>query len=51
MPYINLLFEAVARGNVLHGATPLAETIRLILLPKSKWVLIRKWGTVQDEAL
>jgi chaperonin GroEL (HSP60 family) len=41
----HLLFRAAAREKVLHGATTLADAVRVTLGPKSKCVLIeKKWG-------
>jgi chaperonin GroEL len=40
-----LLYRAAAREKVLHGATALADAVRVTLGPKSKSVLIeRDWG-------
>jgi chaperonin GroEL len=40
-----LLFRAAAREKILHGATALADAVRITLGPKSKCVLIqKKWG-------
>src|SRR5579883_1104735 len=40
-----LLYHAAAREKVLHGATALADAVRVTLGPKSKCVLIgKKWG-------
>jgi chaperonin GroEL len=40
-----VLFHSAARERVLHGATQLADAVRLTLGPKSKSVLIqKKWG-------
>ena len=45
MAHKHLLFEAEAREKVLHGATALADAVRITLGPKSKCVLIeRKFG-------
>ena len=45
MPHKQLLFEADARAKVLHGATMLANAVRVTLGPKSKCVLLeRKYG-------
>src|SRR5208337_110209 len=45
MPYKQVLFRAAARAKVLHGATLLADAVRITLGPKSKSVLIqRAWG-------
>jgi chaperonin GroEL len=45
MPHKQLLFRAAAREKVLHGATTLADAVRVTLGPKSKSVLIeREWG-------
>src|SRR6516164_6190261 len=41
----HLLFRAAARDKILHGATALADAVRVTLGPKSKCVLIdKKWG-------
>ncbi len=45
MSHKHVLFRAEAREKVLHGATALADAVRVTLGPKSKSVLIgRKWG-------
>ncbi|MDP1965968.1 MAG: chaperonin GroEL [Reyranella sp.] len=45
MAYKHVMFRAAAREKVLHGATQLADAIRVTLGPKSKSVLMqRKWG-------
>ncbi|HZT47330.1 MAG TPA: chaperonin GroEL [Hyphomicrobiaceae bacterium] len=45
MPHKQVLFRSVAREKLLHGATQLADAVRVTLGPKSKSVLIqRKWG-------
>jgi chaperonin GroEL len=45
MPYKRLLFQLEAREKVLHGATALADAVRVTLGPRSKCVLIgKKWG-------
>ena len=45
MAYKRVMFRSAAREKVLHGATQLADAIRVTLGPKSKSVLIqRKWG-------
>ncbi len=45
MPHKQLLVRSAAREKVLHGATVLADALRVTLGPKSKCVLIeRKWG-------
>ena len=45
MPHKQLLFRAEARERVLHGATALADAVRVTLGPKSKSVLIeREYG-------
>ncbi len=45
MPYKRVLFRSAAREKILHGATQLADAIRVTLGPKSKSVLIdKKWG-------
>ena len=45
MPHKQLLFEAEARAKVLHGASTLANAVRVTLGPKSKSVLLeRKYG-------
>jgi chaperonin GroEL len=46
MSHKELLFGSAAREKVLHGATALANAVRVTLGPKSKSVLIeKKWGT------
>ena len=41
----HVMFRSAAREKILHGATQLADAIRVTLGPKSKSVLIqRKWG-------
>ena len=42
MPHKQVLFRAAAREKVLHGATLLADAVRITLGPKSKSVLIQK---------
>jgi chaperonin GroEL len=43
--YKQVLFRSAAREKVLHGATQLADAVRVTLGPKSKSVLIQKrWG-------
>jgi chaperonin GroEL len=45
MTHKQITFEAPAREKVLHGASALADAVRVTLGPKSKCVLIeRKWG-------
>jgi chaperonin GroEL len=45
MPNKHLLFRAAAREKILHGATALADAVRVTLGPRSKCVLIdKKWG-------
>lgn len=45
MSHKQLLFKAAAREKILHGATLLADAVRVTLGPKSKCVLIeKKWG-------
>lgn len=45
MAHKQLLFDAEARAKVLHGATTLANAVRVTLGPKSKCVLLeRKYG-------
>src|SRR5512142_2965912 len=45
MAHKQLLFHAEAREKILHGATALADAVRVTLGPKSKSVLIgKKWG-------
>jgi chaperonin GroEL len=45
MAHKQLLFKAAAREKILHGATLLADAVRVTLGPKSKCVLIeKKWG-------
>ncbi|PAY07893.1 chaperonin GroEL [Bradyrhizobium sp. UFLA03-84] len=44
-PHKQVLFHSAAREKVLHGATLLADAVRVTLGPKSKSVLIQKsWG-------
>lgn len=41
----HLLFRGAARDKMLHGATALADAVRVTLGPRSKCVLIeKKWG-------
>jgi chaperonin GroEL (HSP60 family) len=41
-----VLFRSTAREKILHGATQLADAVRVTLGPRSKSVLIeKKWGT------
>jgi len=45
MPHKQVLFRAAAREKILHGATQLADAVRVTLGPRSKSVLIeKKWG-------
>lgn len=45
MAHKRLLFHSVAREKILHGATQLADAVRITLGPKSKSILIQKqWG-------
>ena len=45
MAYKQVLFRSAAREKILHGATQLADAVRVTLGPKSKSVLIQKrWG-------
>jgi chaperonin GroEL len=45
MSHKQLLFRASAREKILHGATLLADAVRVTLGPRSKCVLIeKKWG-------
>ncbi len=45
MAHKQMLFRATAREKILHGATQLADAVRVTLGPKSKAVLIeKKWG-------
>ena len=45
MAHKHLLFQAAAREKILHGATVLADAVRVTLGPRSKSVLIGKtWG-------
>ncbi len=45
MAYKQVLFRSEAREKILHGATALADAVRVTLGPKSKSVLIeKKWG-------
>ncbi len=46
MTHKKLTFRSAAREKILHGATQLAEAVRITLGPKSKSVLLQKsWGT------
>jgi chaperonin GroEL len=45
MAHKQILFRSAAREKILHGATLLADAVRITLGPKSKSVLIQKtWG-------
>jgi chaperonin GroEL len=45
MAHKQVLFRSAAREKILHGATLLADAVRITLGPKSKSVLIQKaWG-------
>ena len=45
MAHKQVLFRSVAREKILHGATQLADAVRVTLGPRSKSVLIeKKWG-------
>ena len=45
MAHRHLLFRTEAREKLLHGASALADAIRLTIGPKAKCVLIqKKWG-------
>lgn len=45
MAHKQVTFQAAAREKILHGATALADAVRVTLGPKSKSVLIeKKWG-------
>lgn len=45
MAHKKLLVKSMAREKILHGATALADAVRVTLGPKSKCVLIeKKWG-------
>lgn len=45
MAHKRVLFKFAAREKILHGATQLADAVRITLGPKSKSVLIQKsWG-------
>jgi chaperonin GroEL len=45
MSHKHLLVQSAAREKMLHGATALADAVRVTLGPKSKCVLIeKKWG-------
>ena len=45
MSFKKVLFSSAAREKVLHGATQLADAVRVTLGPRSKSVLIqKKWG-------
>jgi chaperonin GroEL len=46
MTYKRVLFDLQAREKIVHGATALADAVRVTLGPKSKRVLIeKKWGS------
>ena len=46
MAHKQVLFRSAAREKILHGASQLADAVRVTLGPRSKSVLIeRKWGT------
>jgi chaperonin GroEL len=42
MAHKHLLVQSAAREKVLHGATALADALRVTLGPRSKCVLIEK---------
>ena len=45
MAHKQILFRSAAREKILHGATQLADAVRVTLGPRSKSVLIeKKWG-------
>ncbi|HYM72763.1 MAG TPA: chaperonin GroEL, partial [Stellaceae bacterium] len=45
MTHKHVLFRSAAREKILHGATQLADAVRVTLGPRSKAVLIeKKWG-------
>jgi chaperonin GroEL len=45
MAHRQILFRSAAREKILHGASQLADAVRVTLGPKSKSVLIqKKWG-------
>jgi len=45
MAHKQVLFRSAAREKILHGASALADAVRVTLGPKSKSVLIeKKWG-------
>jgi chaperonin GroEL len=45
MAHKQVLFRSAAREKILHGATQLADAVRVTLGPRSKAVLIeKKWG-------
>lgn len=45
MAHKHVLFRSEAREKILHGASALADAVRVTLGPKSKSVLIeKKWG-------
>jgi chaperonin GroEL len=45
MAHKQMLFQSAAREKILHGATAIADAVRVTLGPKSKCVLIeKKWG-------
>lgn len=45
MAHKQVLFRLAAREKILHGASALADAVRVTLGPKSKSVLIeKKWG-------
>ena len=45
MAHKQILFRSAKREKILHGASALADAVRVTLGPKSKSVLIeKKWG-------
>lgn len=42
MAYKQVLFRSEAREKILHGASALADAVRVTLGPKSKSVLIER---------
>ena len=45
MAHKQVLFRSAAREKILHGASALADAVRVTLGPKSKSVLIeKKWS-------
>jgi hypothetical protein len=51
MAHKHVLFRSEAREKMLHGASALADAVRVTLGPKSKSVLIEKSGASQSSAM